>query len=462
MQKEKTDYLKMLRGGEKLTVHQQLLMILTLSIPGMLAQLSTIAMEYIDASMVGQLGKADSAAIGLVSTTTWLVGGLCTSAGIGFTVQVAHRLGAEDGPAARNVMRIGLIFAAIFSLVLAAIGLAVSGALPGWLGGGEEIQTKASHYFAIFVAALPAMQLFYTTAGFLEASGNMKLPSIVSALECGLDIVFNYIFIYVCDMGVVGAALGTAVAEVIAAGILLFYVLRKSPELKIRAGEKIHHAGQVVEKAVKMSIPQAIESLIMGGAQIIITLIVAPLGNVAIAANSFAITAESLCYMPGYGIQSAAVTMIGQSVGAGRKDILRRLGWSVVIFGAAIMTASGILMYIFAPEMIGILSPDPAIRELGTRILRIEAFAEPMFGASIVAAGVFHGTGDTLHPTIFYIASMWLVRLPMAFILSKTIGLRGVWIAMAVELTVRGILFLIRLSGRKWHESLKNEKVSIE
>lgn len=149
-------------------------------------------------------------------------------------------------------------------------------------------------------------------------------------------------------------------------------------------------------------------------------------------------------------------------MGAGRKDILRRLGWSVVIFGAAIMTASGILMYIFAPEMIGILSPDPAIRELGTRILRIEAFAEPMFGASIVAAGVFHGTGDTLHPTIFYIASMWLVGLPMAFILSKTIGLRGVWIAMAVELTVRGILFLIRLSGRKWHESLKNEKVSIE
>ena len=100
--------------------------------------------------------------------------------------------------------------------------------------------------------------------------------------------------------------------------------------------------------------------------------------------------------------------------------------------------------------MIGILSPDPEIRRLGTTVLRIEAFAEPMFGASIVASGVFRGTGDTLSSMIRNIISMWGVRIPMAAFLSTRLGLRGVWIAMCTELMVRGILFLMHLAGHHW------------
>ncbi|MBQ6859497.1 MAG: MATE family efflux transporter, partial [Clostridia bacterium] len=177
---------------------------------------------------------------------------------------------------------------------------------------------------------------------------------------------------------------------------------------------------------------------------------VAPLGTIAIAANSFGVTAESLCYMPGYGIASAAATLIGQSIGAGRKDLARRLGVLTTCLGIAVMSVSGALMYAFAPVMIGIMSPDPAVVELGARVLRIEAFAEPMFAASIVAAGVFRGAGDTLMPSIFNFASMWGVRLPMAALLAPKLGLVGVWIAMFSDLTVGGILFLIRLRGGKW------------
>jgi Na+-driven multidrug efflux pump len=159
--------------------------------------------------------------------------------------------------------------------------------------------------------------------------------------------------------------------------------------------------------------------------------------------------------MPGYGIQSAAVTLIGQCYGARRHELTRRLGWITTISGIVVMTCAGILMYIFAPEMIGILSPDPVIRKLGTQVLRIEAFAEPMFGASIVASGVFRGTGDTLSATIRNIISMWGVRIPLAAVLSGRLGLRGVWIAMCTELIVRGILFLTHLAGHKW-EKIRN------
>ena len=159
--------------------------------------------------------------------------------------------------------------------------------------------------------------------------------------------------------------------------------------------------------------------------------------------------------MPCYGIGAAATTIIGQSVGAGRRDLTRRLGYIVTGFGMLIMTIGGILMYIFAPVMIGVLSPDPEIRELGTIILRIEAFAEPMYAASIVAAGVFHGAGDAMIPSILSFVSMWAVRIPLSAILATRMGLQGVWIAMCVELCVRGLLFLIRLRGKRWLKVLK-------
>lgn len=194
----------------------------------------------------------------------------------------------------------------------------------------------------------------------------------------------------------------------------------------------------------------------MSGAQIMSTRIVAPLGMIAIAANSFSITAESLCYMPGYGIGSAATTLIGQSVGAGRHDLTKRLGWIATGFGMAVMAVSGAVMYLIAPWMIAVLSPDVAIRALGAQVLRIEAFAEPMYAASIVASGVFRGAGDTLIPSCLNFCSMWLVRLPLAAFLAPRLGLRGVWIAMCIELCIRGVLFIMRLAfSKSWDKADK-------
>lgn len=153
--------------------------------------------------------------------------------------------------------------------------------------------------------------------------------------------------------------------------------------------------------------------------------------------------------MPGYGIGAAATTIVGQSIGAGQRRLAIRLGWLSTAFGVALMTGTGILMYIFAPAMIGMLSPDPQVIELGARLLRIEAFVEPLYAASIVILGVFRGDEDTLVPGIMNLASMWAVRIPLAFLLVGPFGLIGVWIAMASELAVRGLIFI----GRYWLKS---------
>jgi Na+-driven multidrug efflux pump len=187
------------------------------------------------------------------------------------------------------------------------------------------------------------------------------------------------------------------------------------------------------------------QHILMNGAQIVSTMIVAPLGTVSIAAHSLGITVESLCYMPGFGIAEAATTLIGQSIGAGQRVLTRSFAWLTTSLGISVMTLMGVLMFIFAPELMSLMTPVDEIIAIGTQCLRIEAFAEPMFAAAIVCNGIFVGAGDTLKPAIMSLGSMWGVRLTLAALLAGTYGLPGVWTAMAIELTFRGIIFLVRL-----------------
>ena len=180
------------------------------------------------------------------------------------------------------------------------------------------------------------------------------------------------------------------------------------------------------------------------------TVIVAPLGVFAIAANSFGITAESLCYMPGYGIADAATTLVGQSLGAGRKDLTRRFARITVGMGIIVMAVMGIVLYAGAPLIMSSMTPDLEVQRLGVEALRIEAFAEPMFAAAIVAYGVFVGAGNTLVPCLMNFFSIWAVRLTLAAALAPSMGLNGVWLAMCIELCFRGIIFLIRLEKGNW------------
>ena len=450
-----------------------------LSWPAIMAQLSSILMQYIDAAMVGRLGADDSAAVGLVSTSLWLFWGLCSSAMVGFSVQVAHRMGAADYAGGRSVLRQGLLSALIFGCFMAIIGCAIAFPLPGWLGGeGEKVCHGASLYFMVFVAALPLLTLNYLGGGVLRASGDMKVAGGINVLMCLLDVVFNFFFIFPTrplllggmeitipglGLGVLGAALGTVAAEIISAGLMLWFATMRQPELAIfgrramRSGIKEQNffrrfipTGSVLRNALKVSAPMTLEHGVICGAQIMVTVIVAPLGVMAIAANAFAVTAEALCYMPGYGIGDAATTLVGQSYGARRKDLARQFGYLTVGLGMAVMTLMGVILWIGAPAVMAFLSPVQEIQQLGTSALRIEAWAEPMFAASIVAYGVMVGVGDTVVPAAMNFSSIWLVRLPIAALLAPSMGLDGVWLAMCIELCFRGLIFLRRLFKGTW------------
>ena len=256
-----------------------------------------------------------------------------------------------------------------------------------------------------------------------------------------------------------GAAIGTGVAMLITAGMMMYFLLIRSKMLSLvgRPGS-FKPKEETIRTAVKIGAPMGLQHLLMGGAYIVSTMIVAPLGTIAIAAHSLAITVESLCYMPGYGIAEAATTLVGQGIGAGQKMLTRSFARMSVGLGIIVMTVMGVMMWIFAPELMSVMSPVEEVIAQGTQVLRIEAWAEPMFAAAIVANGVFIGAGDTIIPAIMSLFSMWAVRLTMAATLAPKYGLKGVWTAMAIELTFRGVIFLLRLFKGKWADKLKLNK----
>ncbi|MDE5807980.1 MAG: MATE family efflux transporter, partial [Muribaculaceae bacterium] len=324
-------------------------------------------MQYIDAAMVGRLGADPSAAVGLVSTSLWLFWGVCSAATVGFSVQIAHRIGAADHESAQKIFRQGITGSFLFGVIVGLIGLAIAKPLPHWLGGTEAVCAEASIYFAVFVAALPLLTLNYLGSGALRAAGNMVVAGGLNVMMCILDVVFNLFLIFPtrevslldftftlpgAGLGVLGAALGTVAAEIVTATSILWYAMTREKGIAFlgKYRKPLRHrwipSGSVLHNALRVAAPMTLEHAVICGAQIMITVIVAPLGVFAIAANSFAVTAEALCYMPGYGIADAATTLTGQSYGAGRKDLAKKFGWLTVGLGMVIMGIMGVALWL--------------------------------------------------------------------------------------------------------------------
>lgn len=456
----------MMRNEQQMTRGQKFRLVWMLSIPTILAQVTTTAMEYIDAAMVGSLGAAASAAIGVVASTTWLFGGISSAVTYGFSVQIAQAIGAGDDVSAKRIFRHGMLAVIGFAYIMLILGMLIHGALPRVLGAEESLWYDASKYFMVFSLFLPIRHLNFYCGTALQASGNTRTPGILNIMMCFLDVLFNLILIFEsgalhlgglrlpgAGLGVMGAAIGTGLAELVSLLLMFYSAAVRSEKLRIRRDGYFRIESNTTEKALRIAIPIAVEQGVLSAAMVATTRIVAPIGTIAVAANSFGITAESFCYMPGYGLEAAATTLVGQATGARRADLAKSFAWITTAFGMLIMTVTGLIMYGAAPWVFAFLTPDTAVQALGVQVLRIELLAEPLFAASIVVTGALRGVGDTLVPSVMNLISIWGVRLTLAIVLAPRYGLVGVWIAMCVELVFRGIIFLIRLAHMRWEKA---------
>ena len=432
---------------------QKIKNVIKLSIPAILTQIATIVMQYIDSAMVARIGDNASASIGLVSTSTWLFGGLLTALAVGFSVQIAQLFGAKEHREARIVLRHGLIFSMMFALTLMLIGILISFPLPKILRANQNIWNDSTLYFLVFSLSLPFMMISSLCGSSLQCSGNMVAPSILNAVMCLLDVLFNMIFIP--KYGVMGASIGTALSVVVTSLIMFIICCFIDKNLRITIKDNTKYNYFIIKKAIKICMPIALEQAARSGAMIVSTGIVAPLGDVALAANSFAVTVESVCYMPGYGVQAAATTLVGQEMGAGDYKKAKSYGNISIVLGTVIMSFMAIVLYFTCPLIFKVLTPSSEVQVLAATVLRIGCFAEPLYAVSIVATGALRGAEDTFIPSISNLLSIWIVRITLSIILVVPLGLIGVWLANTIELCVRGILLLIRQITTKYYDRNK-------
>lgn len=442
------------------------LAVLSLAWPAIVEQIMITMVQYVDTAMVGSLGSGATAAVGLTASTTWMFNGFLNAAAVGFSVQVAQHIGAGRSREAQSVTWQALKFVVLFGVLLAVAAVALAFPLPALLGADEAIRADATTYFCIVGAALPFNFCSVMLSSILRCAGDLRTPMVLNLLINVINIILNFLFIYPtrtvelfgtavtvpgAGLGVAGAAIGSACSMLIVSVLYLLVLFRgRRGVLHITLHERFSFERGCLRTAWRLGLPVALERTLMSTASIVITGIISGIGTAAVAANHLAVTAESVSYMPAFGVASAGTTIVGQALGAERKDLALRFSRITTYLGILIMTLAGAGLFFFAPQLISIFSTDPEVMELGAQVLRIVAFAEPLFAASIVVTGVLRGAGDAKAPFLISLVTMWGVRITLSLVLASSFGLVGVWIAMAVELVVRGAIFLWRLYSNRW------------
>ena len=431
--------------------------ILALAWPTMLEQLMQTAVQYIDTAMVGSLGTQATAAVGATTTVGWLIGGMVSAWGVGFLSFIAQACGAKDREAASRAVAQAVIVTVAAGIAFTGITLGLSGLVPRWMQVEESIRPMASRYFFIlYLPMLPrAATIIFGTV--LRAAGDTKTPMKVGVWVNIINVVLNFLLIYPtrpltllgftftmpgAGMSVLGAAAASAIAFVVG-GVYITVVLWRHPMISPK-GQRFRPDWTILRPTFRVAIPNMFQRFGTSLGYVAFAAMINALGEVATAAHTVANTVESLFYIPGYGMQTAAATLAGNAYGARDGRRMKNLARMFIPIEIALMIVSGGLLFILAPALVDIFSDDAAVIALGVTVLRMVAVSEPFYGFSIIVEGMMQGVGKTKQPFVFNVAGMWLVRIVGTWICTTFLGmgLVSAWACMIAHNLLLFVLFL--------------------
>ncbi|WMM23992.1 MATE family efflux transporter [Tissierella sp. MB52-C2] len=439
------------------------------AIPSIIEHVANVIVGFADTIMVATLGTVATAAVGINSTITWLVMAFSTLFAVGTTVQVAQSIGANNYKraerAAINGLSSGLIlFSSLFILLFT-----LSGYIPKFLGADVEILQGAVTYLRIWTLAIIPMLLGRVASSILRGIGNTKIPMVVAFFVNILNIIGNFFLIYKtrlinipltninikiwgAGLGVTGAAISTSLSNALGGFIMIYLLFNGSQVIKLELKDLFKFEKVLQKHIFKTGAPATGQDLVTNFGQVLYQKMVASLGTIQIAAHHLATTAESISYMPASGFSVAATTLVAQSLGAGKKEDAEGLGRVCFLLSLLAGTFSGIMLYVFPRQLMSLFSGDLAVIEEGIGALRIIAFIQPVFSATIVLTGVLRGAGDTKIPLYAAIGGMWFVRLISAYIFINIfhLGLKGAWLGMLMDLGSRFLIVFYRYNKKDW------------
>lgn len=429
---------------------------ISLAWPSLVENVLLTAMGIVSMLMVGRLGASAVAGVGAANQVMNLLIVVFGGLAVGTTSLVARRVGSGDRASAASATLHSLALGLGLSIVVAIVGVVV--AFPGLrlMGAEEEVARDGGLYLQGVMATTPLMVIMLIGNGSLRGSGNTRTPMINTAVANVVNVVVAYPLIFgvagLPTLGLVGAAWGVVAARLVGAVMVGRSLLAGQVGGLAGLVRGFHPDRAILRALLAIGGPAAAESGSIQVGMMIFSLIVISMGTAAFAAQQIVFNVANLSMMPGLAFSVAATTLVGQALGAGDPGDAERHGWRGTGLAALWMSVMGAVFVLFPEQIIGFYTTDPEVIRQGAIGLRVIGFGQPMQGIAFVLSGALRGAGDTRTTLLVGTASMWLSRLPIAYLLGivAQLGILGVWLAWAADWLIRGSLYAWKFRQGAW------------
>lgn len=414
-----------------------------LALPTMAEELLSTLLQYVDTAMVGHLGEKATAAVSVTTTVTWLIGSMAYAVGVAVLSMISRALGEDDKEKIKKISSQAFHLSWIIGIVLGVLAIGASPFIPVWMGAENEIRKTATLYFAIICAPMVFRTMSAVLGAAIRGTKDTLSPMVISLCENVLNIILNYTLIYVAGLGVVGAAIGTAISYSLS-GIAIYFVYRKKEILR---WEKAEFDSEQIKKILVFASPVVATSIVSCMGYVVFAGIVSRLGTTIFAAHSIAVNAETVFYITGYGLRTATQTLVGIAMGENNREKFRLTTKISILLVVLMMSLSGLVLFIVARPLMGLLSSSEQVISLGAKMLMLVSFSEPFFGLMVVCQGIFYGMGHNKYAFVVELISMWGVRILFTFLCVNlwNKGLTYVWICMIADNVTKALMLMIPL-----------------
>lgn len=432
--------------------------ILRLAIPMLVSALLQNAQSLIDLYWIGRLGADSVAALAIGGTVLMMLFPLVMGMAVGTVAIVSRRIGEGDERGTSYAAGQALSVAMGLGLIAGVAGWLFAGKFPLLLGADPAVALLAAEYLEIlFLGSFTVFVLFVGGHSIFQAAGNTVIPMVLMIAANGINLVLDPILIFglygAPALGIRGAAIATVMSQALAAGGALVLLRRGTGGIRLHPRHMLPRPA-IALNILRIGLPGTGQMLARSLMALVLMRIVATAGTAAIAAFGAGHRLQMLILMPAFVLGNAAATMVGQNLGAGRPDRAARGAWIAAWMDVALMVLFGGALAVFAPALMGIFTVDPAVITIGADFLRITCGFYVFVAPSIVLGRALQGAGDTLSPMILTLVALWGIQVPLAIILSRVIepSTHGIWWAIAIAVTIHGILVTICFQRGRWKQ----------
>lgn len=436
------------------TDKERLKVIVVLAIPAVIENFFQTLLGFVDTYFVSQISLAAVSAVGITNAVLAIYFALFMAIGVAANVRIANFLGANQPEKARHISQQSIILAILFGVLTGLATWFFAEPLLRLMGIEEEVLELGSLYFRIVGIPSIIMSLMFVMSAILRGAGDTKTPMMISIVVNGINAVLDYVlifgFLFIPELGIVGAAIATVISRLIGS-LALFYYVNKEKVLAFRKDYWHLDKGHLMELST-LGAPAAGERLVMRAGQIVYFGFVVALGTNAFAAHQIAGNVEVFSYMIGYGFATAATILVGQQIGAGNLAEARKYAKLSTQVTVVFMTLLGAVLFFFGDWAASFFTEDPeVISDIGTA-LKISGVFQPFLAVLMVLTGAFQGANNTKFPMYLTAFGMWAVRTLLVYLLGIQLGwgLAGVWIAIGIDIAFRAVVLVIQFSRGRW------------